>query len=213
LDLAKEGGPPLFGGLPPSKIDSFVAMSRENTSVEEVELYPFDGDAGNYEFWDRVGQIVGNFKELRKININVCPINESTWTTPPVALIGRYSLTRILQSLRPKVMLCTDEDEYGEDYGEEIQDLARVIHVHPMISECRVKVVLTFTNLGVCSALATLPSLKRGTFLREPETEDQRALVNPEPLMELLRAPVLCDSSHSRNFLPPMHYVMQWLMH
>jgi hypothetical protein len=33
-------------------IDSFVAMSRENTSVTIVKLYPFDSDAGDYEFWD-----------------------------------------------------------------------------------------------------------------------------------------------------------------
>jgi hypothetical protein len=191
VNIAKTGGPFSFGGLPPSKIDSCVALSRDNTSVEVVELYPFDSDAGNYEFWDRVGQIVGNFKELRTININFRPIyeEEQNYAISPDWEI----LTRILQSLPHKVMLCSDEDEDGEDFGEEIQDLARVIHGHPMISECRLEVDLTFTNLGpVCSALAALPSLKRGTFsLREPETEDQRVLVDPEPLMELLRAPAL----------------------
>jgi hypothetical protein len=43
-------------------IDSFVA--RILRSVQEVKLYPFHNDAGNYEFWDKVGAIVGNLMEL-----------------------------------------------------------------------------------------------------------------------------------------------------
>jgi hypothetical protein len=35
-----------------ANIDSFVALSRDNSSVEAVVLYPFGSDAGNYEFWD-----------------------------------------------------------------------------------------------------------------------------------------------------------------
>jgi hypothetical protein len=50
-------------------IDTFVALSRDNNSVESVDLYPFDSDAGNYEFWDKVCQIVGNFMELQSIDI------------------------------------------------------------------------------------------------------------------------------------------------
>jgi hypothetical protein len=30
-------------------VDLFVTLSRENTSVRELEFYPFDSDAGNYE--------------------------------------------------------------------------------------------------------------------------------------------------------------------
>jgi hypothetical protein len=62
-----------------------------------------------------------------------------------------------------------------------------------MISEFCSQVDFTFENFGTwCSALATLPSLERVTLvLCEPEREDQRILVNPEPLMELLRAPAL----------------------
>jgi hypothetical protein len=41
-------------------IDSFVALSRDNTNVKDVMLYPFDVDAGNYAFGDKAGQIVGN---------------------------------------------------------------------------------------------------------------------------------------------------------
>jgi hypothetical protein len=43
-----------------------------------------------------------------------------------------------------------------------------------------------------CSALATLPSLERVIFgLKEPETQDQRVLLNLESWKQLLRAPAL----------------------
>jgi hypothetical protein len=54
-------------------IDSFVTLSRENSSVIDVMLYPFDVDAGNYDFWDKAGQIVGNLMELRIVNIFFLP--------------------------------------------------------------------------------------------------------------------------------------------
>ena len=47
-------------------IDSYVSLSRENSSVQELEVHPFDSDAGNYEVGDKVGEIVGNLMELRK---------------------------------------------------------------------------------------------------------------------------------------------------
>jgi hypothetical protein len=50
-----------------------------------------------------------------------------------------------------------------------------------------------FASIGTwCSTLATLPCLKRVEFgLQDLEIEDQRVLVNAEPLTELLRAPAL----------------------
>jgi hypothetical protein len=55
-----------------------------------VELYPlFDIDAENYEFWDKVGQIVGNLTELETINFHFPP-SKRGMKTP--ALIGRSSL-------------------------------------------------------------------------------------------------------------------------
>ena len=38
-------------------IDSSLALSRDNTSVKYMVLYPFDVEAGNYELWDNVGLI------------------------------------------------------------------------------------------------------------------------------------------------------------
>jgi hypothetical protein len=182
-------------------IDSYVALSLDNTSVDTVKLYPFYSDAGDYEFWDKVGQILGNLMELQMINIHFLPYTESEsdeedddydddseespspdWET----------LTRSLQYLRHKVKLCLPPGVCITDV-EQTQGLARAIHGHPMISAFHFQAVFTFGNLGLfCSALAALPSLDRVTLdLQEPETEDQRVLVNPESFTSLLRAPAL----------------------
>jgi hypothetical protein len=55
-------------------IDSFVALSRENFIVTEVMLYPFDSDAGNYENWDKVGEIIGNIVKLQTLSIQFLPL-------------------------------------------------------------------------------------------------------------------------------------------
>jgi hypothetical protein len=54
-------------------IDSFVALSRENSVVYEVMLYPFDSDAGNYEVWDKVGELVGNLMAIHVLSIQFLP--------------------------------------------------------------------------------------------------------------------------------------------
>jgi hypothetical protein len=169
-------------------IDSFVALSREDTSVGELELYPFDIDAENYEFWDKVGQMVGNLTELIALTIHFDSDRYGNWEncSPDWEI-----LSRILRYLRRTVTLWSTGDDYYAE-AEEVQGLARVIHGHPMISEFTC-LGCTFENFGPwCSALATLPSLKRVTLgLHEPEPEEQRVLVNPESLTDLLRTPAL----------------------
>jgi hypothetical protein len=185
LEIAK-GGSFMF-----VNIDSFVALSRGNTSVENVALYyPFDSDPGNYEFWDKVGQIVGNFMELQMINIHCLPSLYDDDDDDEARVPDWEVLTRILRYLRHKVSLCS------EDYDaavEDIKGLARAIHGHPMISGFKSQMGFSFANLEPwCSALVTLPSLERVHIgQRGPETEDQRDLVNLEPLKELLQAPAL----------------------
>jgi hypothetical protein len=165
-------------------IDSFVALSRENTSIKVVELYPFDSNPGNYEFWDKVGQMVGNLMELHTLTIHFEDDDEDEAPSPDWEI-----LNRILRYLRRQVAL-SSYPEYVD--VEEIQGLARVIHGHPMISE--------FTSLGCdfegfgpwCSALATLPSLERVILsLQEPLAGEPETEINPEPLTELLRTPAL----------------------
>jgi hypothetical protein len=181
-------------------IDSFVALSRDNTSVEILELFPFDSDAGNYEVWDKLGQMVGNLKELETINFHFLPDTESNDDGGEAPSPDWETLTRILRHLRRKVALCSIEDYDAE--GEEIQGLARAIHGHTMISEFSSQQEFIFANLGPwCSALATLPSLEHVQLeLREPETEDQSVLVNLESLTDLLRAPALRSVKFTRFY-------------
>jgi hypothetical protein len=171
-------------------IDSFLALSREKTSVEVVALFPFDSDAGNYKFWDKVGQIVGNLTELKEIHIHffLCDDDDGDEARMP----DWETLTRIFPYLRHKVSLCLFPEIYDVEV-EHIQGLARAIHSHPMISEFDYFGGFTSANIGPwCSLLATLPSLERVKFgFREPRREDQLVLVNLEPLKELLRTPAL----------------------
>jgi hypothetical protein len=168
-------------------VDSFVALSQKKTSVEIVVLYPFDSDAGNYEFWDKAGQIVGNLIELKTLQINARNEGGDEARTPDWEI-----LTRILPYLRRKVELFFIKNGFEAEL-EEIQGLARVIHGHSMISEFRSQMDFTFANfIPWCSTLATLPYLERVSLgLQEPETGDELVLVNLEPLQELLRAPAL----------------------
>jgi hypothetical protein len=167
-------------------IDAFVEQSRENTNVKLLVLYPFDNDAGNYEFWDKVGQIVGNLMNLGSLAI------QFQGTRDEARIPDWEILTRILPYLRRKVALrlVTDDDDVEV---EVIQGLARAIHGHPMISDFSSETGFTFANLAPwCSALVTLPSLKSVTLgFQEPETEDQGDLVILEPFKDLLRAPAL----------------------
>jgi hypothetical protein len=174
-------------------IDSFVALSRENTSVECVVVYPYDGAPGNYELWDKVGQIVGNLTELQMINIHFHGDNDDDDDNGDESGMPDWeTLTRILPYVQRKISLCSSAQRYDAEL-EDIQGLARVIHGNPMISKFSSDMRFTFANLGPrCSALATLPSLESVVFgLQEPETEDQRASLNLEPFKELLRTPAL----------------------
>jgi hypothetical protein len=153
-------------------IDSFVATSQNNTSVTTVSLHPFDSDPGNYEFWDKVGQIVGNLTELEVIYISILPyLGDADYAydddgdeyfgdadhdydevyearTP-----NWETLTRILAYLRRKVELRPHTDHNDAEL-QDIPGLARAIHGHPMISGFLSSVDLTFANFW---ALGVLP--------------------------------------------------------
>jgi hypothetical protein len=180
---------PYIGPLMHDYVDSFVELSRDNTSVQTVELYLFDS-SGNYDFWDKVGQVVGNLMELRMLSIHF--VDDDDDDNYPARRPDWEILSRILRKLRHKILLSSAT---GEDNAvvEDIQALARTIYGHPLISAFSSEMEFSFANAGPwCSALATLPSLEKITLgLQEPETDDQRDLVNLIPLTELLRAPAL----------------------
>jgi hypothetical protein len=173
-------------------IDSFVALSRENFIVTEVMLYPFDSDAGNYENWDKVGEIIGNIVKLQTLSIQFLPYNDNDEDAGDRARPDWEILTRILRKLRRKVAIFLIT---GEDYVqvEVIEGFARAIDGHTMISEFNSEYPFTYADVGLwCSTLATLPFLQRLVFgLQEPETEEQRNVVDIEAFKELLQAPAL----------------------
>jgi hypothetical protein len=175
-------------------IDSIVALSRESNVIKEVELYPFDSDAGDYKFWDKVGQIVGNLMELEMLGINLRPYIESDDDDNDDGDAPDWEiLTRILPYLRRNVELSSSTENY-DVFPDEIDGLAKVIHGHPMISGFSSEMCLTLGNLGPwCSALATLPSLESLIFgLQEPHSDF--ACLEPSTkiaLTELLRVPAL----------------------
>jgi hypothetical protein len=79
-----------------SEVDSFVALSQGNTSIEEVELYPYGVDPGKYELWDKVGQGVGNLKALGLLGIYLRDsLGEPDWE----------ALARILPHIQNKITL------------------------------------------------------------------------------------------------------------
>jgi hypothetical protein len=165
--------------------------------VTTVDLYPFDRAPRNYEFWDKVGQIVGNLMELKAIYIHfLIPLYvfDADDDGDEARMPDWETLTRILPHLRQKITLCSFTEDYDAEV-EDIQGLARAIHGHPMISEFSSQSrVFTFANFGPwCYALATLTSLERVEFgLQEPETEEEEGdLLNLEPLKELLQMPAL----------------------
>jgi hypothetical protein len=174
-------------------IDSFVALSRENTIVNEVMLYPFDSDAGNYEFWDKVGEIVGNLVELEMLSIQFLPYYLEDDNGDEARIPDWETLTRILRKLRRKVALSltTAGDDYAE--VEVMQGLARAIQGHPMISTFKSQDPFPYSDVALwCFTLATLTSLEILVFgFQEPETEDQRDSISPMSLNELLRMPAL----------------------
>jgi hypothetical protein len=192
LGISKDLNPFMFANA-----DSFAKLSRENTTVRAVEFYLFDGDAGNYELWDKVGQIVGNLMELHTLSIRFLPPfpeSDDDDDSGDEAFVADWEiLTRILRYIQHKFQLyLSPEGEEGE-VVEEIQGLARAIHGHPMISGFISPVVFSFPNVGhLSSTLATLPSLENVTLgFREPQTEDQHDLVNLEAFTELLLKPAL----------------------
>jgi hypothetical protein len=106
-------------------IDSFVALSRDNTSVQAVAFNPFDSEPGNYEVWDKVGQIVGNFTELNLISLNFLPYPDDN-DGDEARMPDWETLTRILPYLRRKVSLSLSRTGYDAEV-EHIQGLARAI--------------------------------------------------------------------------------------
>jgi hypothetical protein len=118
-------------------INSFLALSRENTSVKMVALYPFDSAPGNYDVWDKAGQIMRNLRELKLIDIHFLPYyddDDNNDNDGDEAQMPDWEIiTRILPYVQRKIALVFSKEGYDAD-AEDIRGLARAIHGHPMIS-------------------------------------------------------------------------------
>jgi hypothetical protein len=162
-----------------------------------------DSNPGNYEFWDKVGQIVGNLTKLQTFSIHFVPYPFSeSYDDDEANIVDWEILARILRFLRHKVALCACSEEHiaGND---EIQGLARAINGHPMISEFSSEFGFKYESVGSWwSALAALPSLERTTIgLQEHDTVISG-------LLKSCCEHLLCDSSDSTTFASPMHYAI-----
>jgi hypothetical protein len=180
-------------------IDCFVSQSRGNRSVKEVCFYPYIFTGHDNEFWDKVGQAIGNLQELKTIYISCARKNDDG---TDVSIPDWGELARILSHVRQKIRITlTGLDPWAVG---EMQALAMAIRGHP-----------TITSFGGCynfpyfpyecldslyTALAALPALESITLTnRERRPEDEYALANSESLTELLRLPAL-RSVHFRHF-------------
>jgi hypothetical protein len=140
-------------------------------------------------FWDKVGQAIGNLRELKTICIS--PERENDVGTDLLTL-DWGELARILSHVRQKVELKFEDTNSWAI--EEMQALARAIsHGQPAITSLDSCFNFPYESLDeLYSVVATLPTLdlvRIGTT--EPRQEDVSILANPESMAELLRAPSL----------------------
>jgi hypothetical protein len=133
-----------------AEVDSFVALSQGNTSINYVSLHPYDVDPGNYELWDKVGQGVGNLKSLGVVSIYLRD-----------RLRDWEILARILPHIQNKIELRINS--LRMQGTEEMLAFARAIQQHPAIT--RIDTAVSFENTAtLCSALNTLPNLEYATI-------------------------------------------------
>jgi hypothetical protein len=179
-----------------SHADAFVNLSRENETVEEVLLCPFndpDNDTSGtcqYAIWDKIAEGIGNLQALRMITIDDA-------TLPPVegeALVPEWEiLACILRRLRlPRgIKLCMQDHSLLLWDTAALPVFARTIHGQAMITGFSTGNGFPFHCLDIlCSALLTLPALENVSFeqLDGQGPEEGQSL---ESMVKLLQSPTL----------------------
>jgi hypothetical protein len=183
IDLSKRRGDVVF-----RRPNTFVTETQGNTVVKRVMLNPYDDVPRNYEIWDKIGQGVGNLEGIKKLQITLdtstggydcVRVREPDWEI----------VARILRHVRSHIELVIRD--FHDWATEDVRGLSRAIYGNPMIQRFEPVNAFPFESSDVlCSALATLPALER-VCLAHQEQRTELALVNPEPLTELLRSPSL----------------------
>jgi hypothetical protein len=184
-------------------IDDFVSQSRGNEITHDLYLYPCTFNGHDDEFWDKVGQAVGNLQALKKLYI-YAPLSlyyhivgddddDDDLPTPDWDI-----LARIMSHVRQKIVV---NISYVHTWDvEESRLFARAIHGHPTITRFEDGVLGGGTKFpyeasgALYSALATLPALESLSLSNRGQQalrEDEPAMAHPESLTELLRVPSL----------------------
>jgi hypothetical protein len=161
-------------------VDSFVALSQGNDTIERVTLHPHDIDPGNYELWDKVGQGVRNLKSLGVVTVG-CDgsSHEPDWEI----------LACILPHIQSKIELQIAGG--SNERREDMQAFARAIRGHPAI--VAIKAGFSFETAAILlAALTTLPNLESAVLEHHQLFgEEVRTFRSPESMTEFLRAPSL----------------------
>lgn len=181
-----------------NSVDFFVAESRMNYAIYQVNLDPHDVDPGNYGLWDKVGRGIENLKSLCVFKI--C-FDDSFDDGEEEPAFDWEILTRVLSHVQNKIQLQTNTRR------EDMPALTRAIQGHPAITSFNsTGAFLHETFDTMCSALATLPNLNRCIFYYryylQLGREDVPTFQRPESVTDLLRAPSL-RSMHFLRFRCP----------
>jgi hypothetical protein len=169
--------------------DCFVSLSRGNKSVRTASLYATAFRDRDDEFWDKLGQAIGNLQALERLYICNHDSHDTRDDEEVVPIPYWEILARILSHVRQKHTLAiTVLNEAWHE--EEIRSFTRVIRGHPTITCFDSGNMVPYeASDALYSALATLPALE-SLYLYAPQ-EDGMTFPNPETLTELLRVPSL----------------------
>jgi hypothetical protein len=144
-------------------IDSFVSQSRGNVNVTEVYLHPYEFGDQDDEFWDKVGQALGNLQSLETIHIY------NTYCDEETPLPDCEMLVRILSHVRQRITLIVTPVYYGNGDGaddspwsvEESRSLAQAFHGHLTITRFEGGEDFPYESLdALYLALSSLPALE-----------------------------------------------------
>jgi hypothetical protein len=177
------------------QVDAFVNLSRDNKSVMEVYLHPFNPDAdasGTYRYaiWDKIAEGIANLQALRGITISDANFEDAEGET----LVPDWEiLTCILRRLRRGIRLCMRNDALPLWDTAALPAFAGAIHGQAMITGFSTGNGFPFHCLDIlCSVLLTLPALENVSFehFDDEGTEEGRSL---ESMVKLLQLPTLRD--------------------
>jgi hypothetical protein len=104
-------------------IDGLVSQSRGNESIEEVSFYLYGRpcDLGD-DFWDKIGQVVGNLRALKRLKISTRPLDNDD----DEVIFNSEILACIMSHVRQNVTV--DVTRVSAWDAEESRLFARAIH-------------------------------------------------------------------------------------